>query len=125
MHASTPPLTLSHNHTAHENLDRPDTLKRHFALTRRLIQTQDLPQLILADRVGVVDLVAENDEGGVGELLHGEESIELCLGLVEALMILGIDKEDDAADFGKVIAPEAAGLRVATQVEGRKFHVAY
>jgi len=39
------------------------------------------------------------------ELLHGEKSIELSLGLGETLMILGIDEEDDSGDFWEVILP--------------------
>lgn len=73
----------------------------------------------------MVDLVTEDDERSAGELLHGEERIELRLGFGETLVVLGVDEEDDAADFGEVVAPEAAGLRVAAQVEGREFHVAY
>jgi hypothetical protein len=39
------------------------------------------------------------------ELLHGEEGIELGLGLGETFMILGVDEEDDSGDFGEVILP--------------------
>jgi hypothetical protein len=39
-------------------------------------------------------------------------------------VVLGVDEEDDAADFGEVVAPEAAGLRVAAQVERREFYIA-
>ena len=101
MHA----LTLPHDHTAHEDLNRPDALKRHHALAGCLVQTKLRPQLVLRDGLGVVDLVAEHQEGGVGEGLHSQQRVELGLGLSKALVVLGIDKEDDAADFGEVVAP--------------------
>jgi hypothetical protein len=65
----------------------------------------------------VVDLVAENDEGNVGELFHAEERIELGLGLGKTLVVLGVDEEDDAADLGEVVAPQAAGLGVTAEIE--------
>jgi hypothetical protein len=66
-------------------------------------------ELILADGIGVVDLVSEDQEGDLGELLHGEEGIEFGLGLGEALNVLGIDEEDNAANFGEVVLPQASG----------------
>jgi hypothetical protein len=66
-------------------------------------------QLILTHSIGVIDLVSENEEGDLGEVLHGEKGVQLGLGLGEALVVLGIDQEDDAADFGEVVFPEAAG----------------
>lgn len=53
----------------------------------------------------MVDLVSENKEGGVRQRLHGEEGVELGLGLGKALVVLGVDEEDDAADFREVVAP--------------------
>lgn len=102
-------LTLSHNNTAHEHLDRPDTLERDLALTSSLVETELVAQLILADSIGVIDLVSENEEGNLRELLHGEESVELGLGFGESLVILGVNQEDDSAHFGEVVLPETAG----------------
>lgn len=102
-------LTLSHNNTAHEHLDRPDTLERDLALTSSLVETELVAQLILADSIGVIDLVSENEEGNLRELLHGEKSVELGLGFGEALVILGVNQEDDSAHFGEVVLPETAG----------------
>jgi hypothetical protein len=48
-------------------------------------------ELILADGVGVVDLVSEDKEGDLGELLHGEQGVELGLGFGETLVVLSID----------------------------------
>lgn len=39
-------------------------------------------------------------------------------------MVLCIDEEDYAADFGEVVAPEAAGLGVAAEIEGGELYVA-
>jgi hypothetical protein len=47
----------------------------------------------------VIDLVTEDNEGGVLKLLHGEEGVELGFGFVEALVVFCVDQEDDAGDF--------------------------
>lgn len=107
----TPQLTLSHDNTAHEHLSRPDPLERNLALTSSLVQTKLVAQFILTHGVRVVDLVSEDEEGHLGEILHGEEGVQLGLGLGEALVVLGVDEEDDAADFGEVVFPETAGCK--------------
>jgi hypothetical protein len=98
-----PPDTLSislpHDHTAHEHLDGSNALKRHLALARSLVQTQCSAELVLRHGLGVIDLVTEDDEGGVLELVHGEESVELGFGFVETLVVLCVDEEDDAGNF--------------------------
>ena len=68
-----------------------------------------MAELVLGDGVGVVDLVAQDDEGHLAQLLHGQEGVELGLGLGEALVVLGVDEEDDAVDLGEIILPQAAG----------------
>jgi hypothetical protein len=76
-----------------------------------------VPKLILADSVRVVNLVAQHEEGSLAQVLHAEQRIELGLALGEALGVFGVDEEDDAADFGEVVLPQAAGLLVTAQVE--------
>lgn len=68
-----------------------------------------MTELILADGVGVVDLVTEDEEGDLGEVLHGEESVELSLGLGETLVVLGVNEENNTADFGEVVLPQTTG----------------
>ena len=68
-----------------------------------------MSQLVLAHGVRVVDLVAEDQEGDFGEILHREQGVELGFGLGEALVVFGVDEEDDARHLGEVVAPEAAG----------------
>ena len=53
----------------------------------------------------MVNLVAKNDEWDLLELLHGEKSIELGLGLGETLVILSIDEENNAGDLWEVVLP--------------------
>jgi hypothetical protein len=48
----------------------------------------------------MINLVAEDDEGRVLELLHGEEGVELGLRFVEALVVFRVDEEDNARDLG-------------------------
>lgn len=100
-------VPLSHDDRAHEHLDGSDALERDLALARRLIHAQLVAKLILRDSVGVVNFVAENDEWHLGKFLHGEERVELGLGLGKALVILGVNEEDDAVNFGEIILPEA------------------
>lgn len=102
-------LTLPHDNTAHEQLNRPDPFKRNLALTSRLVQTKLVTQLVLAHSIGMVDLVSEDEEGHLSEILHGEEGVQLGLGFLETLVVLGVDEEDDSADFGEVVLPETAG----------------
>ena len=83
-----------------------------------------MPQLVLAHSVGVVDLVAQHKEGSLAQVLHAEQRVELGLALGEALRVLGVDEEDNAADFGEVVLPQAAGLLVAAEVEGVEAHAA-
>lgn len=101
------PLTLSHDDTAHEHLNGPDSLKRNLALTRGLVQSKLVAKLVLANSIGVVDLVSEDQEGNLGQLLHGKEGVELGLGLGETLVVLGVNEEDDTANFGEVVLPQA------------------
>jgi hypothetical protein len=93
-------VTLPHDHTAHEDLYGPDTLKRDLALSGGLVQSKSRAELILGDSIGVVNLVAEDDERCVLELVHGEQGVEFGLGFGETLVVLCIDEEDDTADFG-------------------------
>lgn len=67
-----------------------------------------MSHLVLRDGIGMVDLVAENDKGNLGELLHGQEGVELGLGFTESLVVLGVDKEDNAVDLGEVVAPDTS-----------------
>lgn len=83
-----------------------------------------MPQLILAHSVGVINLVTQDKEGSLAQVLHAEQRIELGLALGEALGVLGVDEEDDAADLGEVVLPQAAGLLVTAQVEGVEAHAA-
>ena len=53
----------------------------------------------------MIDLVTKHQERCIGQRLHSQERIELSLGLSETLVVLGVDEEDDAADFGEVVAP--------------------
>ena len=68
-----------------------------------------MTQLILADGIGVVDLVSENKERHLGEVLHGEKSVQFGLGLVESLVVDGVTQEHNTGHFGEIILPETTG----------------
>jgi hypothetical protein len=93
-------VSLPHDYTAHEDLDRPDALERNLALARGLVQAQRCAELVLGDGLRVIDFVTEDNEGGVLELFHGKEGVELGFRFVETLVVFGVDEEDDARDFG-------------------------
>jgi hypothetical protein len=116
--------TLPHNHTTHKHLYRPHPLKRNLALPRRLPQPQLRTQLILAHRLRVIDLVAQHQYRRLAQLLHAQECVELGFAFGQALVVLCVDEEDDAADFGEVVTPEASGLGVTAEIEGCEFYVA-
>jgi hypothetical protein len=104
-------LTLPHDNTTHKNLNRPDPLERHLALPRRLVQSQLMSQFILRYSVRVIDLIAEDQEGCLAQIFHREEGVEFGFGFGEALVVFGVDEEDNAGDLGEVVAPEAAGWK--------------
>ncbi len=68
-----------------------------------------MSQLLLADGIRVIDLVPQDQKGHFGEVFHGEQGVKLGFGFREALEVFGVDEEDDAGDFGEVVAPQAAG----------------
>lgn len=57
----------------------------------------------------MIDFVAQDQKGDFGEVFHGEEGVELDFGFGEALVVFGVDEEDDPGDFGEVVAPETTG----------------
>lgn len=63
-------LTLPHDHTAHEHLDRSDSLQWDFTLARCLVQSQLMSQLVFRDGIGMIDLVAEDEERCLGQVFH-------------------------------------------------------
>lgn len=80
-------------------------------LASRLVESEVVPELLLADSAHGVNLVPKDQEGHLGQLLDGQEGVELRLGLGEALKVGRVDEEDDTVDFREVVAPEAAGWR--------------
>ena len=67
---------------------------------------------------GKTYLVTQNQERSLSQILHSQQSIKLNLALGEALGILSIDEEDDAADLGEVVLPQAARLLMPAKIEG-------
>jgi len=102
-------VTLPHDDGAHEELDGSDSLEGNLSLARSLVDAELVAKLILRDGVGVIDLVAEDNEGDLGQIIHGEKRVDLGAGFGEPLVVLGINEEDDAADLGEVISPQASG----------------
>lgn len=47
-------------------------------LSSGLVKTQMMPQLLLADSTHSINLVTQDYEGNLGELLNGQQRVELC-----------------------------------------------
>ena len=75
-----------------------------------------MPELLLADGAGRVDLVAEDEERHLGELLDREQRVQLRLRLGEPLDVDAVDEEDDPVDLGEVVPPQAARWRTLSSV---------
>lgn len=111
-------VSLSHHNRAHEDLNGPNSIKRHFALASSLIQAELMSQLVFGNSVWVVDLVAEDEKWGLGEVFHAEQSVELGFRLGEALGVLGVNEEDNTADFREVVLPQTTRLLMTAEIEG-------
>ena len=66
-----------------------------------------MPEVVLAHRVGVVDLVAQDEEWDLGQLLDRQQRIELGFALREALVVGAVDEEDNTVYLGEVVTPQA------------------
>lgn len=102
-------VALTHDNRAHEQLDRSDALQRDLALAGGLVQAKSVSQLLLRLGLWVIDLVAEDNEGNLGEFLHGKKGIEFGLDFGESDVVDGIDEEDNAVNLGEVISPDTTG----------------
>jgi hypothetical protein len=65
-----------------------------------------VPQLLLANSAGCINLVTENEERDSRELLNRQESVKFSFRLGETLKVGTIDEEDDTRDLGEIITPE-------------------
>jgi len=110
-------VSLPHDDRAHEDLDGPDTFEGDLPFAGGLVQAQLVPQLFLGDGHVVVDLVTKDEEGDLVKVLHGQKGVEFGFGLGHALVVLRVDEEDDAGDFGEVVLPQPASLLMTTEIE--------
>jgi hypothetical protein len=69
---------------------------------------------------GPVNLIAEDEDGAVGQLLVGQQRVELGLGLDEARAVAAVDQEDDGVDGRKVVAPDLGANVMITTLFGKK-----
>lgn len=75
------------------------------------MQTKSIPELLFRDGAGCINLVAEHEEGNLGQFFDRQERVELGFGFVEAFDVLRINEEDDAVNFGEVVLPQAASCK--------------
>ena len=78
-----------------------------------------MSEFLLADSIGMIDLVSENQEGNLVKVLHGEKGVEFGFGFGEAVMVFCVNEEDDARHFGKVVFPETTGFWGLLVIEAR------
>lgn len=90
-----------------------------------LVETEKVPQFVLAGCSWLVDFVSQYEHGTIRESLVGEQRVQLDFALLEATAIPGVDEKNDGVDGREVILPHATCLRVSTQVECGEAHIAY
>ena len=73
-----------------------------------------MPQLLLTDRIRMIDFIAQHQERHLRQVLHAQQGVELGFRFGQALVVFGVHEEDDPAYFGEIIFPEAAGCRDST-----------
>ncbi len=61
--------------------------------------------LVLRSRSGPVDLVAQDEDGAVGQLLVRQQGVQLHLGLAKALAVASVDQKHDGVHRGEVVFP--------------------
>lgn len=89
-----------------------------------LIEAEEVPQLILAGGAHLVDLVAQDQHGAVGQRLVRQQRIQLRLGLGQADAVARVHQEHDGVHGREIVPPHAPGLRVPAQVKRGEAHVA-
>lgn len=117
-------VTLSHDDGAHEDLDRSDVRAQVAAASAGgLQQVEGVLHFVLAHGLWRVDLVTQDEERNVLQLRHGQERVQLFLGLCESLWICHVNQIHDTVDLWEVVLPQSSGLLMSTQVEGRESDV--
>mmetsp|Transcript_1176 Transcript_1176/g.2070 ORF Transcript_1176/g.2070 Transcript_1176/m.2070 type:complete len:208 (-) Transcript_1176:170-793(-) len=122
-------LTITHaaHHAAHEHLDRPHVrpvAHVHLALPRSVVrQVQGVPQLILAGSGGGIDLVTQDQEWHRAQGVIGQQTVQLLLGLGEALLVIRVHQEHYRIHLRIVFFPYFAGDFMTAQVERPEFDV--
>lgn len=109
-------VTLTHDNRAHKDLDGANVFERDLALAGGLVEPDSLAKLLFGNGAGSVDLVTKDQEWDLGELLDGKEGVKLCACLCESLVVLSVDKEDDAVNLGEVVLPKTTSLLVTSKI---------
>lgn len=92
-------VALPHDDGAHENLHRPDAVQvLDLSLARGLVQAELVSELVLANGIRMVDLVAEYQEGYFCQLFHGEEGVQFGLGFGKSFVVFRVYEEYYAGD---------------------------
>lgn len=102
------PVALPLQDRAHEKFQGPsmELRPRDLALAGCLaVESEDLPKVLFGGRPGPVNLVAQDEDGAVGQLLVCKEGVQLNLGLIETGAVAGVDQEHDRVHGGEVIFP--------------------
>ena len=66
--------------------------------------------------VGHVLLVVVDEESALAQVLRVEDSVELLLGLQDAIAVRSVDDKDHAVDAAVVVSPEGTDLVLASDV---------
>jgi hypothetical protein len=74
------------------------------------VETKFVRDLSNAHGVGQVLFVAEHEEHCVAELILVEHLLELLIGFVDTLPIVGVDHEDQTLCVLEIVAPQGSDL---------------
>lgn len=113
--------------TAHEHFQGTNVVGRDGALlTSGEAVTSQMPlQHILRDSGRDINLVAQNDEGHLGEVVLLKQTIKLGLGLRETGRVGCVDQEHNRVNLGEVILPQPSGFNVTTKVKSAELDVTH
>jgi hypothetical protein len=102
-------VALTFKDRTHEQFERSAVQLRSWdlALAGRLtVKAEGLTELLFRASSRSVDLVSEDEDRTVGQLLVGQQRVQLGLGLGESVTIAAVHQEDDGVHRGKVVAPD-------------------
>lgn len=99
-------------HPSNQHICSVNSPRTHLA-GRQLVQRKVVPQLVLAGRARLVDLVAQDEHRAVREGLVRQQRVQLVLALGEPAAVPRVDQEHDRVHRREVVLPDTTGCKWA------------